>query len=42
MTSYMSAYVLFLVQALEGLHTETAGEAPVPVEQHRAKRQEVL
>lgn len=36
------ARFLFLVQALEGLHTETAGEGPVPVEQHRAKRKEVL
>ena len=36
------ARFLFLAQALEGLHTETAGEGPVPVEQHKAKRKEVL
>jgi ApeA N-terminal domain 1 len=36
------ARFLFLAQALEGLHTETAGEAPIPLEQHRAKRKEVL
>jgi ApeA N-terminal domain 1 len=36
------ARFLFLAQALEGLHAETVGEAPVPVEQHRAKRREVL
>lgn len=36
------ARFLFLVQALECLHTETAGEGPVPVAQHRAKRKEVL
>ena len=33
---------LFLVQALEGLHTQTAGEGPIPVEQHKAKRKEIL
>ncbi len=36
------ARFLFLVQALEGLHIEMVGEGPVPVEQHRAKRKEVL
>ena len=36
------ARFLSLVQALEGLHTETAGEGPVPVDQHRAKRKDVL
>jgi hypothetical protein len=36
------ARFLFLVQALEGLHTEMTGEGPVKVEQHRAKRKEVL
>jgi hypothetical protein len=36
------ARFLFLVQALEGLHSDTAGESPVPVEQHRAQRREVL
>ena len=36
------ARFLFLVQALEGLHTETVGEGPVPVEQHRARRKEIL
>jgi hypothetical protein len=36
------ARFLFLVQALEGLHTEISGEGPVSVQQHRAKRKEVL
>ncbi len=44
LTEQMSprARFLFLVQALEGLHTETAGEGLVPVEQHREKRKELL
>ncbi len=36
------ARFLFLVQALEGLHSETVGEGPAPVEEHRKKRKEVL
>jgi hypothetical protein len=36
------ARFLFLVQALEGLHTETEGEGLLPVEQHRERRKEVL
>ena len=36
------ARFLFLVQALEGLHSETFGEGPVPVAHHKAKRTEIL
>lgn len=44
LTEQMSARARFLllVQALEGLHTEMAGEGPVPIEEHRDKRKEIL
>jgi ApeA N-terminal domain 1 len=36
------ARFLFLVQSLEGLHTETAGEGPIPLDEHRARRKALL
>lgn len=36
------ARFLFLVQALEGLHHQTSGDGPTPVEDHRAKRKALL